>query len=95
MGKRQREWARKERVRLIELLGGVCVDCGATDRLEFDHREPRTWVNKHHDPSARMSKIRAEIARGIIELRCPDCNKRKGKPKGTPRPPGPDVDAPF
>lgn len=26
----------------IEALGGRCVECGATERLEFDHRDPST-----------------------------------------------------
>lgn len=81
MGARQRAWAARVRLQLIEQLGGVCVDCGSTEKLEFDHRVPRRWVNRHLDPSWRISKIKAEIAAGEIELRCPECNKRKGKPR--------------
>jgi hypothetical protein len=29
---------------LIQLLGGKCKICGATERLEFDHPHGRTWV---------------------------------------------------
>lgn len=80
MGARQRAWAARIRVQLIEQLGGVCVDCGTTEHLEFDHRVPRRWICRRLDPSWRISKIKAEIQAGEIELRCADCNKRKGKP---------------
>lgn len=91
MGARQRAWARRVRAQLIEQLGGKCVDCGATEELEFDHLVPRRWVCRHKDPSWRMSLIRAEIAAGEIALRCAECNKRKG----VPEPPPPPEDAPF
>jgi hypothetical protein len=32
------------RARLIEMLGGKCVRCGATEDLEFDHIDPSTKV---------------------------------------------------
>lgn len=43
MAKRQREWAKRARLALIESLGGKCVDCGTTKDLELDHIEPCTW----------------------------------------------------
>ncbi len=33
----QREYCKKKRVYCLEYLGGKCVKCGATERLEFDH----------------------------------------------------------
>lgn len=32
----------RRRVRLIEMLGGKCVRCGAAEGLEFDHIDPAT-----------------------------------------------------
>lgn len=29
---------------LVAALGGVCMECGSTDNLEFHHTEPREWV---------------------------------------------------
>lgn len=85
MGARQRDWARRKRTLFIARLGGSCVDCGATEKLEFDHLKPRTWVARHRDSSWRMSTIAAEIEQGLIVLRCAECNKRKGAP--APEPP--------
>ena len=92
MGLRQKDWARRERARLIEMLGGRCVDCGATEGLEFDHRAPRTWVARRTDQSGRISRIRRELSEGVpIDLRCAACNKRKGQPRFDPRPPSGDT----
>jgi hypothetical protein len=37
-------WKQARRARLIEMLGGACVRCGATEDLEFDHIDPSTKV---------------------------------------------------
>ena len=37
-------WKQARRARLIEMLGGKCVRCGATENLEFDHIDPSTKV---------------------------------------------------
>lgn len=97
MGARQREWARQKRAHFIAVLGGKCVRCGSTEKLEFDHIDPhtRTWVARHKDPSGRMSITAREIAAGLIQLLCPECNKCKGA-KELPEPePGVDTEAPF
>lgn len=97
MGARQREWARSTRALLVERLGGRCALCGATETLEFDHVDPttRTWVARHRDPSWRMSTLRREIAAGLIQLLCAECNKRKGGKELPKIEPGVDTDAPF
>ena len=38
-------WKAAKRERYIQYLGGKCIDCGSTEKLEFDHV----------DPSARFS----------------------------------------
>lgn len=35
----QREWARNRRAKAVKLLGGVCVACGESSNLEFDHKD--------------------------------------------------------
>jgi hypothetical protein len=35
---------RERRAKLVAMLGGQCVRCGTTERLEFDHRDPETKV---------------------------------------------------
>lgn len=50
--------------------GGKCVDCGSTQRIEYDHDIPRS-----HGGPATVENIR---------LRCASCNQRKGN-KARPR----------
>src|SRR4051812_2967477 len=70
------------RLALIVLRGGECVDCGeaAPDKPQFDHTGPRTWVANKTSRWQRLAHYRRETAAGEIELRCADCNNRKGKP---------------
>lgn len=74
---------KKRRLALIEKLGGKCVDCGtaALAVLEFDHLTPRTWKANRTGRMERIRRYEREAADGEIELRCRECNNRKGKPK--------------
>ncbi len=36
------ERRQKNQARIIEALGGVCAECGSSDELEFDHKDPDT-----------------------------------------------------
>lgn len=74
------EWCLRERARLIELLGGKCVECGSTEKLEFHHTHPRGWVASHLNRWQRLAEYKRDIARGHIELLCKACNCRSGKP---------------
>ena len=38
--KMSREGYHKRRKLLVEMLGGKCVDCGRTENLQFDHKDP-------------------------------------------------------
>lgn len=78
MGQRQKEWARRERRRIKQLLGGKCQVCGATDELEFDCNQPKG--SKHHgmDTSQRMCFYRAQLRIGNLLLLCGTCNALKG-----------------
>ena len=80
MGKSQKAWAMRRRARLIEELGGECVDCGTKKRLEVDHKFGTTWTQKKLGSDQRVSKFVKEAARGLIEIRCRSCNARKGRP---------------
>ena len=78
MGKRQKEWARGERQRMMGVLGGVCVICGATEGLEFDCIRPMGDRHHRYDTSQRMCFYRRQYAEGNLQLLCGSCNGRKG-----------------
>lgn len=82
MGKRQREWASRKRLELIDLLGGKCLSCGSKEKLEFDHvnNSLRDWEAAKLDQSSRMSKYWQDYKNGNIQLLCEMCNRTK--PKG-------------
>lgn len=80
---RNKKWRRKIRERLIYELGGVCVDCGTDEDLQFDHIIPLT-EDQHAwrvliGANARMLLYRREVKEGLLALRCPRCNTRKAK----------------
>lgn len=85
MGARQKLWAAKKRLQLIESLGGKCVQCEESDanKLAFDHirEEDRDWDCRKTEWSHRMSIYAREIAEGKIQLLCETCNSKKAQNK--------------
>ena len=71
-------WKAARRNRLIEMLGGKCVRCGATEDLEFDHI----------DPSAKVFGVCASLSHKAwdvlveeaakCQLLCKPCHVAKG-----------------
>lgn len=65
------------RAQLIELLGGICLDCGTDQRLEFDHRIPGSQEFRIN--TRALDKpwpvILAEVAK--CDLRCNPCHRVK------------------
>lgn len=92
MGARQRAWAKRARLELKIRLGGVCEDCGLADlaSLEFHHRVPRRWSQRHVEQSMRIRRLKEEIAAGEVGLLCGPCNKKRGEPPPPPEAPGGD-----
>ncbi len=63
----------------IEKLGGKCVKCGATERLEFDHIDPK---NKSFEITRKFlmgdkEKFQEELDK--CQLLCYDCHLEKTK----------------
>lgn len=88
---------KKRHAELIEKLGGKCVECAATDRLEVDHVDGRDWKPREHSSTARVARYWREYESGILlRVLCKSCNcKKENKPgSGDPVPPAPvDADA--
>lgn len=69
------------RQRFIEMLGGKCESCEATENLQFDHLDPREKsfsISKRID--APEDVLLAEV--GKCRLLCPSCHRNKTKEKG-------------
>ncbi len=85
MGKRQMAWARRERDRLLTVLGDKCKECGKTRKLEFDCIEPnvnnRHWRQMSWD--TRMRFYRDQHAQGNLQILCYKCHRKK-TPKQNP-----------
>lgn len=101
MGKRQREYARKERLRLKAMMGGVCsgTGCSATEKLEFDCIEEIEGVDKAHwrawDTSRRIAFYKIQFALDNLQLLCRSCHNKKthaSKPKLDKPPYEPTID---
>jgi hypothetical protein len=72
----QRCWRRKRREWALEYLGGVCVECGATENLEFHHKAP---AEKEFNISPLLSRQKEILIEELnkCELRCSDHHKKE------------------
>lgn len=52
MSARGRDWAKRSKAALLEELGGKCVECGMSDKLEFDCIIP--CGHDHHKGSTQQ-----------------------------------------
>jgi 5-methylcytosine-specific restriction endonuclease McrA len=70
-------WKAARRNRLIEMLGGKCARCGATEDLEFDHIDPST---KEFAISATLSRAWGALVEEATkcQLLCKPCHVAKG-----------------
>lgn len=66
------------RLQALDYLGGVCVECGDTNDLVFDHIDPET---KEYSIAKimchRWDKVKAELDK--CQLLCKICNTEKTK----------------
>lgn len=78
-------WRHNARCKLLEKLGGRCVDCGEDEieKLEFDHIVPLTDEQAEYrvriGSNMRMVLYRKEAKEGLLEIRCKRCNTRKSR----------------
>jgi 5-methylcytosine-specific restriction endonuclease McrA len=77
MGRRQKEWARDARRRLILELGGKCARCGSTVALQIDCIVPQGPKHHKFSPDRRMSFYSQQRAKGNVQLLCSECHSAK------------------
>ena len=65
---------------LISFLGGRCIKCGSTDRLEFDHVDPLTKLfSIGANLASSIDKLMIEIKK--CQLLCHDCHEDRHNKK--------------
>lgn len=74
----QRKLRKERKQHLLERLGGKCVECGTTKRLQFDHIDPRT---KSFTIAAKLTSSIEVLYEEVdkCQLLCPDCHLEKTK----------------
>ncbi len=77
-GPRNARYARKWHAAMIATLGGRCAWCRRTDRLELDHIAGRSWEPRALSWHRRITRYRAELAAGPLQVPCRSCNALKG-----------------
>lgn len=75
---------KKLRDEILDELGGVCVQCGFTDRraLHIDHvfadgYDDRVENRKKKGPKAYLQNIQKNLGTGRYQLLCANCNRIK------------------
>lgn len=75
-----RAYYRRRHAELIAFLGGVCVQCGATENLQVDHIDSRTWDIRKCNRHTRIARYWREAMQGLVQVLCKSCNSSKGDP---------------
>jgi 5-methylcytosine-specific restriction endonuclease McrA len=72
---------KNRRKKFIDLLGGMCSECGATDDLHFDHKNPK---KKEFRISNRIDAPEPVLLKEVMKcvLRCSGCHRKKTVDKG-------------
>ena len=78
MSKRQKEWARLGRARMVALLGGKCACCGRLSNLQLDCIRPAGHLHHGTDPASRHVFYRRQMRAGNLQVLCARCNAYKG-----------------
>jgi 5-methylcytosine-specific restriction endonuclease McrA len=74
---KNKERKRQRRAQLIEMLGAVCIRCGTTEDLEFDHVDPST---KRFVVCSNLARRWDELVEEALrcQLLCKPCHRTKG-----------------
>lgn len=79
MAKKQKQWARRARARLVHILGSRCAACGTDEALTFDCIRPCGDSHHRYSTDQRMSFYRRQARFGNVQLLCHACNSLKGE----------------
>lgn len=74
----QRQWVAERRLKGLNLLGGKCVQCGSSEKLEVDHKDPSSKIS-HRIWSWSWQRIEDELSK--CQLLCRACHIRKTEPE--------------
>ena len=82
---KNKERKRHRRAQLIEMLGGICVRCGTTEDLEFDHIDSST---KRFVVCSNLARPWDDLVDEALrcQLLCKPCHQAKGA-EDRPEPP--------
>ena len=73
---KRRDRKEKHKQHLIDMLGGKCCGCGATENLQFDHLDRTTKsFNIGANLAAKIEKLEEEARK--CQLLCKDCHQLK------------------
>jgi hypothetical protein len=75
-----KSWYDRRHAEAVEKLGGRCSQCGSTERLEIDHKDPKTADQRMRRGRGGMwtaseERFQAELAK--CQLLCHDCHVDK------------------
>lgn len=93
-------WYRRTRAWLLAQMGGVCVDCGTIEELEFDELLPRPAGMPRPNKTSRWQRLRnylkiwREHGAAGLAIRCRRDNAKRGEPP-PPLPHGVGESEPF
>lgn len=77
MARRQVDWARRARAKLIAELGGRCTVCGTTEALELDCIDPQGHRHHRLGVTWRICFYRAQARAGNLQVLCAHHNNVK------------------
>lgn len=74
----KKDFVRKRKLKALAYLGGVCVECGTTQNLQFDHISPKFHGTRYQGARGRMDE--APVC-GTGRCRFESCRARWMRPK--------------
>lgn len=70
--------------KLVDLMGGCCVDCGYSSHLaalDFDHKDPKTKKFSLAFGLNSLSEKDCEVEAFKCDIRCANCHRIKTHPQ--------------